>query len=167
MPNFTSLTTKLSYSSFFSACCTDFKEVIFENMHWASSEGSEVKRSFSRSSRPNFGFHLVLTRFHLEFLSFWISRLFDLGDLSVLKNGSLKYFENGLKSTQTFQRLMGGMNCWGRSHLNQIRSAVRSEIFRYGRSIFCRPNFSDIFELCLHWVSIVRGLDYSSKTSLV
>ena len=34
------------------------------------------------------------------------------------------------------------------------------QIFRYGRSIFCvphRPNFSDIFDLCLHWVSVVRG----------
>ena len=46
----------------------------------------------------------------LEFLSFWISRLFDLGDLSVLENGSLKYFENGLKSMQIFQTFMGGMN---------------------------------------------------------
>ena len=77
--------------------------------------------------RPKFGFHLVLTSFNLEFSSFWISRLFDLGDLSVLENGSLKYFENCLKSMQTFQRLMGGMNRWGRLHLNQIRSAVRSE----------------------------------------
>ena len=36
-----------------------------------------------------------------------------------------------------------------------------SQIFRYGRSIFClphRPKFSDFFDLCLHWVSIVRGL---------
>ena len=36
-----------------------------------------------------------------------------------------------------------------------------SQIFRYGRSIFClplQPNFSDIFDLCLHWVSVVRGL---------
>ena len=35
-----------------------------------------------------------------------------------------------------------------------------SQIFRYGGSIFClphRPNFSDIFDLCLHWVSVVRG----------
>ena len=35
----------------------------------------------------------------------------------------------------------------------------RSQIFRYGRSIFClphRPNFSDIIDLCLHWVSVVR-----------
>jgi hypothetical protein len=34
-----------------------------------------------------------------------------------------------------------------------------SQIFRYGRSIFClphHPNFSDIFDLCLHWVSVVR-----------
>ena len=36
----------------------------------------------------------------------------------------------------------------------------QSQIFRYGGSIFClphRPNFSDIFDLCLHWVSVVRG----------
>ena len=35
-----------------------------------------------RSLRPNFGFHLVFTSFHLEFSLFWVSRLFDLGDLS-------------------------------------------------------------------------------------
>ena len=37
----------------------------------------------------------------------------------------------------------------------------QSQIFGYGRSIFClphRPNFSDIFDLCLHWVSVVRGM---------
>ena len=34
-----------------------------------------------------------------------------------------------------------------------------SQIFRYGRSIFWlphRPKFSDFFDLCLHWVSVVR-----------
>jgi hypothetical protein len=36
--------------------------------------------------------------------------LFDLGDLNGLKNGLRKYFENGLKSMQIFQRLMGGIN---------------------------------------------------------
>ena len=38
---------------------------------------------------------------------------------------------------------------------------IQSQIFRYGRSIFClphRPNFSDIFDLCSHWVSVVRAL---------
>ena len=35
-----------------------------------------------------------------------------------------------------------------------------SQIFRYGRSIFFlphRPKFSDVYDLCLHWVSVVRG----------
>ena len=35
----------------------------------------------------------------------------------------------------------------------------QSQIFRYSSSIFClphRPNFSVIFDLCLHWVSVVR-----------
>ena len=35
----------------------------------------------------------------------------------------------------------------------------QSQIFKYDGSIFClphRPNFSDIFDLCLHWVSVVR-----------
>ena len=37
----------------------------------------------------------------------------------------------------------------------------QSQNFRYGCSIIClphRPKFSDFFDLCLHWVSIVRGL---------
>ena len=36
----------------------------------------------------------------------------------------------------------------------------KTQIFRYGRSIFClthRPNFSDIFDLCIHWLSVVLG----------
>ena len=42
----------------------------------------------------------------------------------------------------------------------------QSQIFRYVRSIFClshRPNFSDFFDLCLHWVSVVRGLHYEKR----
>ena len=38
-----------------------------------------------------------------------------------------------------------------------------SQMFRYGRSIFClphRPKFSDFFGLCLHWVSVVRGTEH-------
>ena len=37
----------------------------------------------------------------------------------------------------------------------------QSQIVRYGRSIFCLPHqpiFSDIFDLCLQWVSVVRAL---------
>ena len=41
----------------------------------------------------------------------------------------------------------------------QPKIQSQSQIFRYSRSIFClphRPKFSDIFDLCLHWVSVVR-----------
>ena len=38
-----------------------------------------------------------------------------------------------------------------------------SQMFRYGRSIFCLPHgpkFSDFFGLYLHWVSVVRGTEH-------
>ena len=95
----------------FSAGSTDFKNVFLEKNHWAPSEVVEVKKSFSRSLRPTSGFHLVLTSFHLEFSLFWGFRLFDLGDLSDLRNSTRKYFENSHKSMHLFQRLIGAMNC--------------------------------------------------------
>ena len=39
-----------------------------------------------------------------------------------------------------------------------------SQIFRYGRSIFCLlhlPNFVEIFELFLHWVFVVRAFMFA------
>ena len=42
----------------------------------------------------------------------------------------------------------------------QPKIKSQSQTFRYGRSIFClplRPKFSDFFDLCLHWVSVVCG----------
>ena len=68
--------------------CPDLKNVFFGKIHRAPSEVPEVKRQFSRSRRPNFGFHLFLMSFHLEFLLFRDSRLFDLGDLGNLRRGS-------------------------------------------------------------------------------
>ena len=41
-----------------------------------------------------------------------------------------------------------------------------SKIFRYGQSLFClphRPKFSYLFDLCLHWVSIIRGIKFDYK----
>ena len=38
----------------------------------------------------------------------------------------------------------------------------QSQILRYGRSIFClphRPKNSDFFDLCPHWVSVVREIN--------
>ena len=46
----------------------------------------------------------------------------------------------------------------------------QSQIFRHGRSIFClphRPNFSDFFDLCLHWVSVVRVIYYLFRSKLL
>ena len=47
----------------------------------------------------------------------------------------------------------------------------QSQIFRCGGSIFClphRPNFSDIFDFCLDWVSVVCDHDHSkSRTSSI
>ena len=41
-----------------------------------------------------------------------------------------------------------------------ITARLKIQIFRYGQRIFClphRPKFSDFFDLCLHWVSVVRA----------
>ena len=41
----------------------------------------------------------------------------------------------------------------------------QSQIFRYGGSIFYLPHwpkFSDIFDLCLHWMSVVRDVNLDS-----
>ena len=95
--NFQSLTRKLSYSSFFSVLCPDLKNVFFGKIHWAPSKVLEVKRPFSRSRRPNFGFHLFLVSFGLEISSFWVSRLFvlgDIGDIGDLKKSPVNVFKN-------------------------------------------------------------------------
>ena len=110
MCNFNSLCRKLRYSSFFSAWSPDSKNVIFEKICWAHSEVVEVKRSFSRSPRPKFGFHLVFTSFHLEFSPFWISRLFDLGDLSDLGKGYWIFFKNYIFEISTFQQKWWAMS---------------------------------------------------------
>ena len=44
-----------------------------------------------------------------------------------------------------------------------------SQIFTYGRSTFClpyQPNFSDIFDSYLHWVSVVCAPDYKRPLML-
>ena len=113
-----SLNRKPSNSSFFSAWCTDFKNVIFEKIHSVFSEVIEVKRSFSRSPRPNFGFHLVFTSFHLEFSSFWISRSFDLGDLGVLRMGPVNVFKNYIFEISAFKGKRWGMSQLSRRHFH-------------------------------------------------
>ena len=102
-----SLNRKPSYSSFFSAWSTDFKNVIFEKIHWASSEVVKVKRSFLRPLRPNFGFHLVMTQLWIELwlfvyipfrtLSVWCASKWELVTLQY----PTTYFVNLTKSAKT------------------------------------------------------------------
>ena len=45
------------------------------------------------------------------------------------------------------------------------KTQSQSQIFRYGGRLFClphRPNFSDISDLCLHWVSVVCDLVFAT-----
>ena len=46
----------------------------------------------------------------------------------------------------------------------------QSQIYKYGRSIFCLPHrrkISGFFDLCLHWVSVVRGGNYLNWLQIV
>ena len=48
----------------------------------------------------------------------------------------------------------------------QPKIPSQSQIFRYNRNMVCCPhwpNFSDIFDLCLHWMSIVRNIKFTSE----
>ena len=50
------------------------------------------------------------------------------------------------------------------------RSRIHLQIFRYNRSIFClpqRPNYSYIFDLYLHWVSVVRVINVDKKSTFL
>ena len=60
-----------------------------------------------------------------------------------------------LQSRTTDAQRGNSLHCTARPKIHS-----HSKMFRYGRSIFClpdQPNFSDIFDLCLRWVSVVRG----------
>ena len=68
-----------------------------------------------------------------------------------------------------FRELFHGFSHGLRTPREEIACTARpkiesqSQFFRYGRSIFCLhigPNFSDFFDLYLHWVSVVGGHKY-------
>ena len=64
-----------------------------------------------------------------------------------------------------FLHLHHGLRTPGEEIVFTARPKIHShfQIFRYSRSIFCLPHwpkFSDFFDLCLHWVSVVRDLHY-------
>ena len=94
------MTRKPSNSSFFSVLCPELKNRFFWKIHWAPSEILEAKRPFLRSQRPNYGFHLLLIGFHLEFSLFWVSRSFDISNLGDLRRGSKNTFLKSVPSNK-------------------------------------------------------------------
>ena len=57
--------------------------------------------------------------------------------------------------------LVNGLRTPGEAIALDARPKIKSQsqIYRYGRSIFClshRPKISGLFDLCRHWVSVVR-----------
>ena len=52
----------------------------------------------------------------------------------------------------------------------QLKIHSHSQIVRNSRNIFClphRPKWSDFFDICLHWVSLVRVSPYARSRSLL
>ena len=87
---------------------------------------AEILAAFLRSQRPNFGFHLSLMGFHLEFSLFWVSRSFDLSDLGDLRRGSGNFFKNYIFEISAFQRKRWGMSqlCGQKFSLNLFTEEV-------------------------------------------
>ena len=92
------------------------------------------------------------------FLGYYLLRL------SKLTTIQKKFIENRYVSLASRHTFTHGLRTPGEEIAFTERSKIhsQSQIFRYGQSIFCllhRSKFSDIFDLCLHWVSVVRGPD--------
>ena len=138
-----------------------------EKIHWAPSEILEVKRPFSRSRRPNFGFHLFLMGFHLEFLLFLVSRLFDLSDLGDLRRGSGNFFKiTFLKSVRSNEKdevchsfvveiFTKSLHRGGVIVLYELFNRVQTENRFQSDVLFCKgflchpwPSFCCCIELC-------------------
>ena len=100
-----------------------------------------------------------------------VSNLKSSADIRGTRNWHYSCYVEGeqKKSTQTFLSLEAisyrpehGLRTPREEIAFTARPKVQSQsqIFSYGGSIFClphRPNLSDIFDLCLHWVSVVRA----------
>ena len=70
----------------------------------------------------------------------------------VFVSGPLMCENCSFKARTTEVQRGNSLHAWPKIHSH-------SQIFKYGQTIFClphRPIFSDIFDLCLHWVSVVR-----------
>ena len=103
---------------------------------------------------PNFWlFVLFISKQRIEVLLIKMNKIFKKRE--IIK--SIHGLELGLKWDNLDHGLRTPREVIAFTARPKIQS--QSQIFRYGRSIFYlphRPNFSDIFDLCCHWVSVVR-----------
>ena len=99
-----------------------------------------------RSLRPNFGFHLVFTSFHLEFLLFWVLRSFDLFNLGDLRMGSGNFFKSYIfeNSALSWEKWAIVRLCSQNFHL--ICPQRRDVKFK---NVFSRRYFQKILPLCM------------------
>ena len=51
--------------------------------------------------------------------------------------------------------------------LHGRKSTPTPKFCRYHRSIFCLPKFSDFFDWCLHWVSVICAQRYGYSTNAI
>ena len=105
-----SLTRKPSYSSFFSAWSTDFKNDIFGKIHWAHSEVVEVKRSFSRSAEAEFWISSSFYKFSF--------RIFGILDFEVVWPRRPPCPRNG--PSECFQKLHFWNQCIPRKKMRHV-----------------------------------------------
>ena len=73
-----------------------------------------------------------------------------------------------LLNLKVFQTLKHELRTHGEEIAFTARPKIHShsQIFWYGQSLFClphRPKLSGFFDLCLHWVSVVRALKECSN----
>ena len=109
-------------------------------------------------------------------LSTWTGTPLSYNNLTIFfafyagKNSENIWFYYLISTNELYSVLVDNPNHGLRTPREEIAFTARpkihshSQIFRYGRSIFCLPhppNFSDNFDLCLHWVSVVRGLYFN------
>ena len=75
-------------------------------------------------------------------------------------------FSSWLQSQTTDARWGNRLHCSALQCTARPKINSQSQIFRCSQSIFClphRPKFSDFFDLCLHWVSVVRDVDANAN----
>ena len=95
-----------------------------------------------------------------------LSTIFDPPFQSISNhNFTSLYCKSSMKTVQRYVQIHG-LRTPGEENAFTARPKInsQSQVFRYGRSIFClphRPKFSDFFDLCLHLVSVVRAISQS------